>query len=183
MEFLSNLFKRLFENNGFGGNDEKRSETEKNNEYRHSKAKWEKQFFNKRIRQRFPAVILGVIVLVACEKKDDKDAIKDYCMQYVSKYEVIQEKPDGKFEISVLAPDFEQVIETILTEDKEIEITSIVLEEAVEKYPDCEKEYIFYSDSDQMENIEKAFLEEVSHELVVSAIKKVEYKEKWDVEE
>ena len=112
-----------------------------------------------------------------------EDAIKNYYIQYVSEYKILQKNKEGQFEISVIAPDFERIIESILTENKEVEITVTELERAIQKYSDYEKEYRFYSNSEQPIDIENAFLQKVSYELAVGAIKNIEYTEEWSTVE
>lgn len=141
------------------------------------------KILNKRIKQISLVLIIVTIFLGACDKKDNKNTIKAYCIQYASEYEVIQKNSDGKFEIRVLAPDFKQVIESMLEENQELNITSKALRKSAKKHPGYEKEYTFYSDSDEMKDIENAFLEKVAHELAIDAIKNIEYKENWSVEE
>lgn len=63
------------------------------------------------------------------------------------------------------------------------EVKVEALKEAVKKNSDCKKEYIINVESEEKDVIEEAFLEQISYELMVAAIKDVEYEEKWGVEE
>lgn len=98
-------------------------------------------------------IIVFTIYLVICEKEINKGVIKDYCVQYISEYKTILENEKGEYKVVVIAPDFVQIIETILRETEEIKLTR----EVVEKCPNYEKEYIFYSDSEEINYIEKRF--------------------------
>lgn len=57
-----------------------------------------------------------------------------------------------------------------------------VIEKSVKGNPDCEKEYVFSVSSEEKEEIEEKFYEKISEELMIDAIRKVEYREEWGVE-
>lgn len=132
-------------------------------------------------------LIIGVVCLLclsACgteEKSESNGEVKNFCKQYASEYTVIESESD-KCVVSVEAPDFQKIVEIMLEEGKE-DISAETLEETIEKNSDCKKEYIVSVESEEMDVIEEAFLEQVSYELMVAAIKDVEYEEKWSVEE
>ena len=85
--------------------------------------------------------------------------------------------------VSVNAPDFKSVTEAIMAENGENDITVNDIEEIVNEYPDYKKEYKFWVDTDEKDEVEKGFLNEISEELIVDAIKNVDYTEEWSAEE
>lgn len=130
------------------------------------------------------AGVMCLLCLSACgieEKSESNGEVKNFCKQYASEYTVI-ESENEKCIVSVEAPDFQRIVEILLEEGKE-DISAEALEETIEKNSDCKKEYIVSVESEEKNVIEEAFLEQVSYELMVAAIKDVEYEEKWSVEE
>lgn len=83
--------------------------------------------------------------------------------------------------ISIIAPDFVHVIAAIKDENEKVEITPKNLEKGVKKHIEFEKEYIFYSNVNEINDVEKAFLQEIAYDLVIDAIKNIEYTERWDM--
>lgn len=129
---------------------------------------------------------LSLVVLSSCgisKKEDDGNALKKYCEKYASEYEVIEQKENGAIMVSINAPDFKSVTEAIMAENGENDITVNDIEEIVNEYPDYKKEYKFWVDADEKDEVEKGFLNEISEELIVDAIKNVDYTEEWSAEE
>lgn len=85
--------------------------------------------------------------------------------------------------VSVNAPDFKNVAEAIMAENGENDITVNDIEKIVNEYPDYKKEYKFWVDADEKDEVEKGFLSEISEELIVDAIKNIDYTEEWGAEE
>lgn len=128
---------------------------------------------------------LSLAMLSSCgkiNKEDDIDAVKKYCENFASKYEILDKGENGNVMMSINAPDFKSIMEFIIEEKKGQNITADDIEKAVEEHPECKKEYIFWSDGEGNNEIIKDFLEIVSEELIVEAIKNVEYTEEWSVE-
>ena len=127
------------------------------------------------------SLCLGILSSCGADKKGDNEGIKEYCQKYVSDYKILEEKEEGEIVVSVTAPDFSNIVEAIVNEGKEnIEIEDI--EKAVKDNPDCEKKYVFSVCSEEKEEIEEKFFEKLSEELIIDAIQKIEYREKWSVE-
>lgn len=128
---------------------------------------------------------LSLAILTSCgtSEKEKDDALKNYCEKYASEYEVIEQMENGAIMVSVNAPDFKSVTEAIMAENGENDITVNDIEEIVNEYPDYKKEYKFWVDTDEKDEVEKGFLNEISEELIVDAIKNVDYTEEWSAEE
>lgn len=129
---------------------------------------------------------LSLVMLSSCgisKKEDDGNALKKYCEKYASEYEVVEEMENGAVMVTVNAPDFKSVTEAIIAENGENDITVNDIEKIVDEYPDYKKEYKFWVDADKKDEVEKVFLSEISEELIIEAIKKVDYAEEWSAEE
>lgn len=129
---------------------------------------------------------LSIVMLLSCgisKKEDNSNALKKYCEKYVSEYEIIEEKENGSIMVTVNAPDFKSITEVIMAEKGENDITVNDIEKIINEYPDYKKEYKFWVDADEKDEIEKGFLNEISEELIVEAIKNVDYTEEWSAEE
>ncbi|MGN0408912.1 MAG: hypothetical protein ACI4E3_00745 [Candidatus Fimousia sp.] len=129
---------------------------------------------------------LSLVILSSCgifRDENDSKSMKKYCEKYVSEYKVMEKKDNGSVMISVNAPDFKRMLEVIIEENEEKDITVDDIEKVAKKYPDYKKEYKFWVDTEEDDEIKKAFLNEVSKELIVEAIKNVEYTDEWSVEE
>lgn len=129
---------------------------------------------------------LSLVMLSSCgisKKEDNSNALKKYCEKYVSEYEVIEEKENGSIMVSVNAPDFKNIAEAIMAENGENDITVNDIEKIVNEYPDYKKEYKFWVDANEKDEVEKGFLSEISEELIVDAIKNIDYTEEWSAEE
>lgn len=129
---------------------------------------------------------LSLVMLSSCgtfNKEDDRDAMKRYYENFTSKYEIIERGQDGAVIVKISAPDFKSIVSHIIEENNNQDISVNDIEKAVEEHPECEKEYIFGADDEDSDKIKKEFLEKVSEELIIEAIKNVEYVEEWSAEE
>lgn len=134
----------------------------------------------------FVLIGLSLVMLSSCgifNKEDGRDAMKRYCENYTSKYEIIEQGQDGAVMVTISAPDFKSIVSLIIEENNNQDISVNDIERAVEEHPECKKEYIFWAEDEESDEIKKEFLEKVSEELMIEAIKNVEYKEEWSVEE
>lgn len=126
-------------------------------------------------------VSLSVIFITACGngrvEKEGGD-VKEYLEEYAMDYEVIKEE-NNKKQLKIKAPDFPKVITVMSKDGEEKEIRKTDLEEAVKDYPEYKKEYIIWVEDTSQEQIEEQFLQEVSKELIIEAIKDIEYTEQW----
>lgn len=133
--------------------------------------------------------VISTIALSACgrvnkeeKKKTDKE-LKNYCANYSSEYEVLESGENGASQIRIDAPDFRMIIKNLLDEKGGQDITVNDIEEAVKKHPEYAKKYVFWTDAENEDEIEKRFLEEVSKDLIIEAIENTEIREEWSAEE
>ena len=70
-----------------------------------------------------------------------------------------------------------------MSEEGQKEVNVAELKKIIKENSDCKKEYIVDVEIQEVGAIEDAFLKQISYELVISAIKDVEYEERWSVEE
>lgn len=124
-----------------------------------------------------------LIMLTGCSEKNNDDNSNDFLMQYTSDYTIRQENDDGTVEISVIAPDFKTIIEHMIDNRQEREISIENIEDIVNKFPDCKKEYILIVDELSGEKIDEVFNSQVAEELIRMAIMNIDYEEEWSTEE
>lgn len=133
--------------------------------------------------------VISSIALSACgivnreEKKETDEELKSFCANYSSEYEVLEGGENGASQISIDAPDFRRIIRSILDEEGVQDISVNDIEEAAKKHPEYTKKYVFLTDAENEDEIEKRFLEEVSKDLIIEAIENTEIREKWSEEE
>lgn len=128
-------------------------------------------------------MILLTIAFSGCSNdENNRDSIKDLCGEYSSEYSVIEEKSDGAYLISVTAPDFSKISMIITDSNNDSNVDASELKEMVKQHPEYIKDYEFSVIDCESATIEKAFFDQVSYELAVSAITNIEFEESWDVE-
>lgn len=118
-------------------------------------------------------VVLSFTLLTACGKKDD-DAIRNYCIEFASKYEVIKSNDDGSIQVSIKAPDFSRVMNAMAEESPNKEITLKRIKKTVKEHSDYEKTYELEVDSEDDELIENAFINKITDEMLITAITNVD---------
>ena len=125
-----------------------------------------------------------LIMLIGCSKKNNNDGSNDFLSQYIDGYKIQQENDDGTTEISIIAPDFEKIVENLTVDKLQNEISIDNINNLVNEYPDCKKEYvIIVSDSSDKEEIEAVLNDEIAKQLIKLAIMNTEYQEEWSTEE
>lgn len=127
-------------------------------------------------------IILLTIAFSGCSSdENNRESIKDLCVEYSSEYSVIEES-DGAYLISVTAPDFSKISRLITDSNNDSNVDETELEKMVKQYPENIKEYEFLVENCETATVEKAFFDKVSYELAASAITNIEFEEGWDVE-
>lgn len=123
-------------------------------------------------------IVAGAFLLTYLKNKStesDEDAIKNYCVQYASDYEIIDNSNNSEIQINVTAPDFSSIVAILAEENREITLRE--LEKTVEEHSELKKNYNFSVKSEKADDIENAFIEEVLYDLMVNAISNTEYAE------
>ncbi len=125
-----------------------------------------------------------LLMFTGCsEKNNDDNNSNNFLTQYTSDYTIRQENDDGTVEISVIAPDFKTIIEHMIKNRQECEISIESIEDIANKYPDCKKEYILIVDELSSEKIDEVFKSQIADELIKIAIMNIDYEEEWSTEE
>lgn len=131
----------------------------------------------------FVCLISANIMACSSNTESKKEAaVAEFCKEYVTEYDVIEAQDNGEVLISVEAPDFEKIAKMMLEEGNE-EVDIDVIKDMIEEYPEYRKEYMFSVANEETSVIEEEFLQHISYELMVTAIKEIKYEEKWSVEE
>lgn len=118
-----------------------------------------------------------VLTLSACGNKPAP--VDEYCWEQVSDYSVSAEKEDGSVTVTLTAPDYAQLIQMILSEDSNAEISAETLAKATMAYPEIVKDYIISSNTSDEADIQVAFNEQIAKELAIVAIGRAESIEEW----
>ena len=100
---------------------------------------------------------------------DGSNIYREYCKDY-KKTDVSQGK-----EITVTAPDFEKIMQSVYEDGKPSTIDSTVLEKQIKKHPEMTKDYVFIVENDSQEQIEKGFYDMVMYDITVTAYKNIDY--------
>lgn len=120
------------------------------------------------------AVCVVIMLLSACGEKtpeQEKEELKEYCKSYATEYTVDSENDDGTYTISISAPNFSEILSEVSDQE---ELTIETLKKAVEDHPDITKEYQIFVENKEQAEIDVAFFEQVSYDLVVGAITDIE---------
>ena len=128
-------------------------------------------------------VFIIAITFTACgNERNENEKVKNYFLDYVTEYEVKERLDDGSLKISILAPDVIEIANKMLDSEKnDNELSLKKIKKLIKKHPDIKKEYIIESRDENIENIENAFLKEISDELILEALNSVEYTDDMEV--
>lgn len=127
-----------------------------------------------------------VFILSSCSatrEQDSEDGIKQYCEQYVSQYEVLENGDNDTIIVSVTAPDFGGIVKKIVSESDNKEVTFGSIKKKIEENPKCIKKYSFSVNRVNNDEIKDAFFRELSKDLIICAIKNSNNNEDWSVDE
>lgn len=132
------------------------------------------------------AIVLGVMFL--SENKEESTAqdvkgvlVKEYCWSKVVQYDIEETEEDGMATVTVLAPDFCQIATVLMNEGRDI--TEEALIDAMLNTSADTKTYSIMVEDTTEETVKEAFYEQVAYELMLEAIKNIEYTEEWSDEE
>lgn len=120
---------------------------------------------------------LTIFLLSACisSPKTTPITLKELCATYISDYKVLEGDTEKGTAICVTAPDFRQLIDSLLESDSKTEITVQTLKKAIHSHSDLTKEYLFFVDDIEQSILEQAFFKQISSDFLVSAIETAEY--------
>ena len=116
-------------------------------------------------------------MLSACTKK--VDPIDEYCWDQVSDYSIRTENEDGSVTVALTAPDYAQLIQMMLSEDINTEISAETLARETLEHPEIIKDYIISSNTSDEADIQAAFSDQIAKELAIVAIGRAESIEEW----
>lgn len=143
---------------------------------------------NMKNKKKLIVILLGCFILSlfsSCktnEKEDESDVMKNYCEDFTNNYE-IEEKGDGTIKVKVVAPDFKSIAELILEKTNNTDFSVNDIKKTADENPELVKGYEFLVTREDKSEINKAFLDKVSEELIIEAIKNVEHTEEWSAGE
>lgn len=102
---------------------------------------------------------------------DVSNIYKEYCKDYKQ-----ADVSEGK-EITVTAPDFEKIMQSIYEDGTQSDIDSTALESKIKEHPEITKDYTFTvdADNDNQEDIEKKFYDMVMYDITITAYKNIDY--------
>ena len=125
-------------------------------------------------------IVIVVILLIGLlhflnTSKEDYEA---FFIQYARDYTIIETNDEGDIKVSIVAPDFGNIIHTIKKNDIDLEDIKI----ATELHPKNTKEFVFWVASEKSDEIEKKFLNHISNDLVIEGTTDREDIEDWSAE-
>ena len=118
-----------------------------------------------------------MLTLSACGK--NATPVDEYCWKQVSNYSIITENEDGTVTVILTAPDYAQLIQKMLSEDSNTEVSVETLAEATKTYPEVVKDYLISSSTADKADIQAAFSDQIAKELAIVAIGRAESIEEW----
>lgn len=89
---------------------------------------------------------------------------------FANEYQVLSENEDGTYTLKILAPDFASILKQELEDNPTLTLNSENIDVLIDKYPDLEISYEFTVASKKRDEIQKAFLQQISYDLMVAAI-------------
>lgn len=137
-------------------------------------------------------IVMGIIlvVLCGCSNNTDQDneqsqsttastgsqasidvsnIYQEYCKDYKQ-----TEVSEGK-EITITAPDFEKIMQSIYEDETPSNIDSNTLENKIKEHPEITKDYTFTVKDDNQEQIERQFYDMVMYDITITAYKNIDY--------
>ncbi|MGO5097462.1 hypothetical protein ACTQ34_16915 [Agathobaculum sp. LCP25S3_E8] len=89
---------------------------------------------------------------------------------FANEYQVISENEDGTYTFTIEAPDFANILKQEIEVNPTMTINLENITLLINKYPDLKKTYEFTAASNEQDDIQKAFLQQISYDLMVAAI-------------
>ena len=83
---------------------------------------------------------------------------------------MISENEDGTYTIRIEAPDFAKILKQEIEVNPTLTINLESINLLINKYPDLKKTYEITAASNTQDDIQKAFLQQISYDLMVAAI-------------
>lgn len=122
-------------------------------------------------------IIIGIVVLVCIYfskeifmQKEQEITLSEMLQDYVKDYKIEEQLDDGSAIIKLKAPDFCGIIIRMSDDIDYQDISLKDLANAVNNNPELVKDYIISVEKINEESIEKAFLSQISYELIIHAI-------------
>lgn len=113
-----------------------------------------------------PAII-NVVEKLGIEHESNMENLFE---DFANEYQVIAENEDGTYTIEIIAPDFASILQKEIESNPTSTLNSETIKGLIERYPDLKKSYEFTVASKKKTDIQMAFLQQVSYDLMVSAI-------------
>ena len=89
---------------------------------------------------------------------------------FANEYRVLSENEDGTYTIEIIAPDFASIFQKEVESNPTLTLNLETIRGMIERYPDLKKIYEFTVASKKKTDVQMAFLQQVSYNLMVSAI-------------
>lgn len=113
-----------------------------------------------------PAII-NVVEKLGIEHESNMEKLFE---DFANEYQVIAENEDGTYTIEIIAPDFASILQKEIESNPTLTLNSETIKGLIERYPDLKKSYEFTVTSKKKTDVQTAFLQQVSYDLIVSAI-------------
>ena len=107
--------------------------------------------------------------MISQQNIDISNIYQEYCKDYKR-----NDVSDGK-EITVTAPDFEKIMQSIYEDGTPSSIDSNIIENKIKEHPEITRNYTFVVENDNQEQIEKQFYDMVMYDITITAYKNIDY--------
>lgn len=113
------------------------------------------------------SAIINVVEKLGIEHESNMEKLFE---DFANEYQVIAENEDGTYTIEIIAPDFASILQKEIESNPTLTLNSETIKGLIERYPDLKKSYEFTVASKKKTDVQMAFLQQVSYDLMVSAI-------------
>lgn len=132
-------------------------------------------------RKNNSIVVLTAVILAVCtllisaavclmNHKNDNRTVNEIMWENAEENVSICPNADGTKTISVLSPDYSQILLLIAQENPEQEITANLLKKAIAAHPELKTTYSFQVSNTETETIQTAFKEAIVKEMLILSI-------------
>lgn len=130
----------------------------------------------------FTVFMVGYQFFQVQNKSEEQSILKDKMKEFLSSYEVVEEKDNGNTIISVEAPDLVAILNKLLTKFTPDELDDKKILKAILDNEELRTEYIFSVPEVTNTVIEEQYFQKISYEVMINAISRIEFKEEWSTE-
>ena len=96
--------------------------------------------------------------------------IVNLCKKFCKDYDMLSDNNDGTYIVEIVAPDFASILMQEMQNNHEETLDAETLNTWINQHPDLKKVYEVTAKSENLDDIQQAFFQQISYDLMVSAI-------------